>query len=463
MKSVKRSWMSKSSADDSLNRVHKLTQSFDRLEVLFKSIQLSLGSFKANILNEYRYFARGLVDFHKANSAQSKAEALSRAEVALSSATVDTVDFVVDAVKKATNAILQKHWNARVYEILEKNNYLQVLDSLDAADRVIADARRERHDRLARYIALAESDTFLPLTDFLRRLPAIEFECELDRKPRAVQQRQNVASIKRALVNSSRDSKEPFFAVRFQPKFFVDSIGMVSTPVLAGAEALVRLHLPDMVLGPDEFLELVYKLHLEEEMTMVVLGEVIARLKEWRQEGILPDAFDVAVNVPPSVIAKEAFARKFRDRVATARLEESISIELTEDWQDVPGRLAEINHALVNLPEETTIAIDDFGTGSTRISYLAQFHGINALKIDKSLIDAITAKKAGPSTMLVKGIVGLAQANNFKVIAEGVESMRQLKLLSQLGVKYFQGFADVLGKPEMSDDFRKRLLALSKA
>jgi EAL domain-containing protein (putative c-di-GMP-specific phosphodiesterase class I) len=88
------------------------------------------------------------------------------------------------------------------------------------------------------------------------------------------------------------------------------------------------------------------------------------------------------------------------------------------------------------------IAIDDFGTGWSSLSRLHELP-IDALKIDYSFVRELTAE-AG-SGEIVRTIVSLAHNLGIDVVAEGVERPEQLRVLSDLGCEYAQGF--LLSRP----------------
>jgi len=84
-----------------------------------------------------------------------------------------------------------------------------------------------------------------------------------------------------------------------------------------------------------------------------------------------------------------------------------------------------------------TIAIDDFGTGFSSLSYLSKLP-VNTLKIDRSFVIGMTV---GPEGMaLVSTVISLAHALKLKVVAEGVETEEQSRLLRLLGCDEMQGY-----------------------
>jgi EAL domain-containing protein (putative c-di-GMP-specific phosphodiesterase class I) len=105
-----------------------------------------------------------------------------------------------------------------------------------------------------------------------------------------------------------------------------------------------------------------------------------------------------------------------------------------------------------------TIAIDDFGTGFSSLSYLAKLP-IDTLKIDRSFVIDMTA---GPDGLaLVSTIINLAHSLKLTVVAEGVETEEQSRLLRLMRCNEFQGF--LFSKPVAADIFEARFLAVPVA
>ncbi|HMJ27316.1 MAG TPA: EAL domain-containing protein, partial [Xanthobacteraceae bacterium] len=101
-----------------------------------------------------------------------------------------------------------------------------------------------------------------------------------------------------------------------------------------------------------------------------------------------------------------------------------------------------------------TIAIDDFGTGFSSLSYLAKLP-VDTLKIDRSFVIDMTAGAQGLA--LVSAIITLAHSLKLKVVAEGVETEEQSRLLLSLDCDEMQGF--LFSKPVPSEIFEARFLA----
>ena len=101
-----------------------------------------------------------------------------------------------------------------------------------------------------------------------------------------------------------------------------------------------------------------------------------------------------------------------------------------------------------------TIAIDDFGTGFSSLSYLSRLP-VDTLKIDRSFVTDMTAEPQGLA--LVSTIISLAHSLKLNVVAEGVETEEQSRLLRLLNCDEMQGF--LFSKPVPIEIFETRFLA----
>ena len=103
--------------------------------------------------------------------------------------------------------------------------------------------------------------------------------------------------------------------------------------------------------------------------------------------------------------------------------------------------MEDVNHSIGTLLEiramGITIAIDDFGTGFSSLSYLSKLP-VDTLKIDRSFVIAMTDSQQGLA--LVSTIINLAHALQLKVVAEGVETEEQARLLRLLSCDEMQGY-----------------------
>jgi diguanylate cyclase (GGDEF)-like protein len=215
---------------------------------------------------------------------------------------------------------------------------------------------------------------------------------------------------------------------------------MEGTKVL-GLEALARCH--SSVLGslsPNIFIPIIHKLNLTNPFTDMIIEYVLNDMKKIdRQYG---SNVQVSINIPPIYFQSSVFfdfISEILDRtgVNPGRL----TFEITEDiFIDGYESFIKIIEKLQILGIK--ISLDDFGTGYSSFSYIQNLP-INELKIDKSFIDHICDDEK--SFILVKAICDIAHANNYLVVAEGVEHEDQLLLLKQTSCDLIQGF--IYSKP----------------
>ncbi|RRQ21109.1 EAL domain-containing protein [Thiohalobacter thiocyanaticus] len=91
--------------------------------------------------------------------------------------------------------------------------------------------------------------------------------------------------------------------------------------------------------------------------------------------------------------------------------------------------------------------MDDFGTGYSSLSYLREFP-FTVLKIDRSFVQAITGNNN--DFELVKATIAMAHSLGLKVVAEGVETEDQRRILKEQGCDYAQGY--LFGRPMSADE-----------
>ena len=217
--------------------------------------------------------------------------------------------------------------------------------------------------------------------------------------------------------------------LHYQPKVDVRSAKMV------GAEALMRWRRHGELVPPNDFIPLA-----EETGLIVPLSEWALR-ESARQARIWKDSFgfdeSIAVNLPSRVFERTDLVEYIHQAVTAYGVpHHSIELEITEsslmkDLQNVIPSLHRLNEIGVE------ISIDDFGTGYSSLSYLTVLP-ISELKIDRSFVRDLGMTPQ--SSAVVTAIIALARSLGLRVIAEGVETMRQMDVLHRLGCRVMQGF-----------------------
>jgi signal transduction histidine kinase/EAL domain-containing protein (putative c-di-GMP-specific phosphodiesterase class I)/CheY-like chemotaxis protein len=216
---------------------------------------------------------------------------------------------------------------------------------------------------------------------------------------------------------------------------------------VTGAEALVRWNRPSGVpVGPGVFVPIAERLGLAPALDRLVRRKAFAAARGW------PEHVKISVNVSPLDLEQPGFLAHFWDDLATSGLAEGrVIVEVTETAvlgdHDRAGRLfAALRDRGVGL------ALDDFGTGWSSLTSLRR-HPFNRIKIDREFIAALDGE--GQSTIdalaIIQAITGVCRAMGRDVVAEGVETPEQLRVLKAAGIKGFQGY--LLGKPMPQDAF----------
>jgi diguanylate cyclase (GGDEF)-like protein/PAS domain S-box-containing protein len=237
------------------------------------------------------------------------------------------------------------------------------------------------------------------------------------------------------------------FVLHYQPKINLES------GKLTGAEALIRWNDPRTgLVPPGRFIPVLEETGLILDVGRWALRQAIGEHLRWRAAGL--PAPRIAVNVSPLQLRNRGFVAEIEralgiDALAAAGLE----LEITESliMEDVKHNIASLQAIRAT---GVTIAIDDFGTGFSSLSYLAKLP-VDTLKIDRSFVIDMTEDAQGLS--LVSTIINLAHALKLKVVAEGVETEEQSRLLRLLRCDELQGF--LFGKPVPTEIFEAKFLA----
>nr|WP_249128314.1 EAL domain-containing protein [Bradyrhizobium lablabi] len=223
---------------------------------------------------------------------------------------------------------------------------------------------------------------------------------------------------------------EKRFCCVFQPK--VD----IRTSQVKGIEALVRLRDDEGVIqAPGTFINLAVELGLIDELTHLVLAEIVKSIDSIN-ETFGPDT-TISINVAAKQAGNAEFMRPFADAIEQTGFPKRFMIEVTEDafvtktlFQD------EILPILRNIG--VGISIDDFGIGYSSLSALADITA-DEIKIDRSFITDI--HKRPRSQGILRAIESLSEALGMTVIAEGVETYEELAYLqAATRIRYAQGY-----------------------
>ena len=223
---------------------------------------------------------------------------------------------------------------------------------------------------------------------------------------------------------------EKRFCCAFQTK--VD----IRTEAIKGIEALVRLRDDEGVIqAPGTFINLAVELGLIDELTHLVLAEIVKSID------LINDTFGADTSISMNVAAKQAgnpeFMRSLAQALEATGYPERFMIEVTED-----AFIAKTHFQSEILPIfrklGVGISIDDFGIGYSSLSALADITA-DEIKIDRSFI--VDIHKRPRSQGILRAIESLSEALGMTVIAEGIESFEELAYLqAATKIRYAQGY-----------------------
>ena len=211
----------------------------------------------------------------------------------------------------------------------------------------------------------------------------------------------------------------------------------LETRQIVGLEALARWHHPTLgLLSPSRFIPIA-----ERNGTILTLGrwvidEVCRQIAAWRGEQLITPR--IAINVSAAQFkAVPGFDQEVAERLKhwdvepssiELELTESVLMETTRQHGEAIDRLRALGIA---------IAIDDFGTGYSSLGYLRAYH-VNHIKIAQEFIRNIEVGTG--DVAIVRAALSLGRELGIAVIAEGVETKKQLDILTAAGCRYVQGF-----------------------
>ncbi|MBR3538977.1 MAG: EAL domain-containing protein, partial [Eubacterium sp.] len=250
------------------------------------------------------------------------------------------------------------------------------------------------------------------------------------------------------LNDFGRALEERDFKVYYQPKYDIRP----DTPILASAEALVRWEHPLLgTISPAIFIPLFEQSGLISPLDKYVWAEAGQQIAAWRdQYGI---TLPISVNLSRVDVFDPNLYDILDEIIKQNKLKhQDLLLEITE------SAYTENAEQLIRVIEKLRgkgyhIEMDDFGSGYSSLNMLSTMP-IDALKMDIEFIRNI--ERDEKDLRLVELIVDIARYLNVPVIAEGVETEAQLKLLRGSGCDLVQGY--YFSRPLKPEDFERNLL-----
>ena len=220
------------------------------------------------------------------------------------------------------------------------------------------------------------------------------------------------------------------FVLHYQPK--VD----VRDGSVFGVEALIRWNHPQLgLLPPGRFIGLAEEIGLIAALGDWVLEDACRQAAQWRRAGL--GEVSIAVNLAsPSfrkpLLVQELAALIERHEINPRQLQiEATESMLTESAGATLQTLKDLHELGIKL------SIDDFGTGYSSLSYLRRFP-VDQLKIDRSFVSEMTQNS--DDAAIVGAIISLGRNMRREIVAEGVETLAQARMLHRAGCDVMQGF-----------------------
>ena len=252
------------------------------------------------------------------------------------------------------------------------------------------------------------------------------------------------AKFQENLINDIDASiKNKDIKVFYQPKYDITG----ETPVLRSAEALVRWIHPELgMISPGDFIPLFESNGLIQKLDRYVWEEAARQIGVWKKE------YNVSVPVSVNVSRMDIYFPGLRDNFVRLLSENGLEsnelmLEITESaYSENAEELISIVEKLRT--EGFMIEMDDFGTGYSSLNMITSIP-IDALKLDMKFVRNM--EKDEKSMKLVELVLEIAEFLQVPVIAEGVETENQLKLLKERGCDIIQGY--YFSKPVPPEEF----------
>jgi diguanylate cyclase (GGDEF)-like protein len=226
---------------------------------------------------------------------------------------------------------------------------------------------------------------------------------------------------------------------------------------ITGCEVLVRWNNAELgPVGPDIFIPIAESTGYIIELGEHIIKESFKTINEWSKNNL--DVQTVSINISMRQILNKNFIKIVENlyhRYIDSDCKIGIIFEITETSSS--DDLSSLKEIIEHLKQYGILfSIDDFGTGYSSISYLSEISLVE-LKIDRSFVDKISETK---QKILIKLMIDVARSLNLIVVAEGVETVYQRKLLEELDCDLYQGY--LFSKPVPKEEFERLCTSTNK-
>ncbi|MCS6874969.1 MAG: bifunctional diguanylate cyclase/phosphodiesterase [Pyrinomonadaceae bacterium] len=240
--------------------------------------------------------------------------------------------------------------------------------------------------------------------------------------------------------------KENQFLLFYQP------IICLKSGELVGFEALLRwLHPEKGFIPPSKFIPIAEDSGLIIPMTDWILTEACSQIAKWER---IKSNLTISVNISGKHFAMETLPEEVNRIIRKTGINaNNLKLELTEtSAMENPTLSMSLLKDLRKLG--VRLSIDDFGTGYSSLSQLC-YLPFDSIKIDRSFVSLISKEDEKPE--ILKAIITLGKNLGMTLVAEGIETKEQLKVLRSMGCDYGQGY--FIAKPMPKEEVEKNLLS----
>jgi diguanylate cyclase (GGDEF)-like protein len=223
----------------------------------------------------------------------------------------------------------------------------------------------------------------------------------------------------------------------------------LDTEKVVGAEALIRwTHPVRGPISPTEFIPVAEETGMIIDIGAWVLRESVQQLSRWQRAGVVGPEFFMSVNASTRQLRDHQLTKLAAELLADTGVPPSrLIIEITESvMMEQSDLVAEVLAGLRNLG--VRLSVDDFGTGYSSLSYLSRYP-VTGVKVDRAFVYGLGDVPGDEA--IVRAVTAMASALKLGVIAEGVETALQRKILRELGIQHAQGW--LWGRAETPDTF----------
>lgn len=250
------------------------------------------------------------------------------------------------------------------------------------------------------------------------------------------------------------DIREALDTHQFVP-FYQPKVSL-TTGEIVGAEILARWeHLDLGIRTPVQFVDLMERGDMIEELTFTILEQACGHVKAWTAMGM---DVPLAINVSPMTLGQPYAASRLLERIMRANIPRSMfTIEITEKafTNDTASLLENVLRLRM---QGCGISVDDFGTGYSSLQQLNRIP-VTELKLDRSFVRRMA--KNSKALSIVTSMIDLAQRLKLKTVAEGIDNEDQRRTLIQLGCDVGQGylFARPMSEAQFTSWMKRRRCA----